>query len=189
MIRDVIHIKPVKYNAEDDVGYIHITTFNEQTMATADLQKAVDDLKKEIGPKLKGYIIDLRNDPGGLLDQAISVSDAFLDQGAIVITKGRNLEETQRANATSGDITERKKLVMLINGVRPRPRRSWRGRCKTTTGHNCWHSILRQGLRADHHRAWLERCAAADDSTLRCSFRVRSDRQSIQVCPESAADA
>lgn len=114
MIRDVIHIKPVKYNTEDDVGYIHITSFNEQT--TVDLQKAVEDLKKEIGPKLKGYIIDLRNDPGGLLDQAISVSDAFLDEGAIVITKGRNLEETQRADARPGDITDGKKLVVLING-------------------------------------------------------------------------
>jgi carboxyl-terminal processing protease len=114
MVRDVIHIKPVKYNAEDDVGYIHITSFNEQT--TADLQKAVEDLKKQIGPKLKGYIIDLRNNPGGLLDQAISVSDAFLDQGAIVLTKGRNLEETQRSNARPGDLTDGQKLVVLING-------------------------------------------------------------------------
>jgi len=114
MIRDLIHINPVKYNAEDDVGYIRITTFNEET--TANLQKAVESLKKEIGPRLKGYIIDLRNDPGGLLDQAISVSDAFLDEGAIVITKGRNLEETQRANARPGDITDGKKLVVLING-------------------------------------------------------------------------
>jgi len=114
MIRDVIHIKPVKYNTEDDVGYIHITSFNEQT--TGDLQKAVEDLRKEIGPKLKGYLIDLRNNPGGLLDQAVSVSDAFLDQGAIVLTKGRNLEQTQRANARPGDITDGKKLVVLING-------------------------------------------------------------------------
>jgi carboxyl-terminal processing protease len=114
LVRDVIHIKPVKYNAEDDVGYIRITTFNEQT--TANLQKAVEALKKEIGPKLKGYIIDLRNDPGGLLDQAISVSDSFLDEGAIVIIKGRNLEQTQRSNATPGDISEGKKLVVLING-------------------------------------------------------------------------
>jgi carboxyl-terminal processing protease len=114
MVRDVIHIKPVKYDAEGDVGYIHITSFNEQT--TADLEKAVADLKKKIGPKLKGYIIDLRNNPGGLLDQAISVSDAFLDHGAIVLTKGRNIEETQRANARVGDITDGQKLVVLING-------------------------------------------------------------------------
>jgi carboxyl-terminal processing protease len=113
--RDVIHINPVKYNAEgDDVGYIRVTTFNEQT--TANLQKAVEDLKKQLGPNLKGYVLDLRNNPGGLLDQAISVSDAFLDQGAIVLTRGRNLEETQRSNARQGDITDGQKIVVLING-------------------------------------------------------------------------
>jgi len=115
VVRDVIHINPVKYNAEgDDVGYIRLTTFNEQT--TANLQKAIEDLKKQLGPKLKGYIVDLRNNPGGLLDQAISVSDAFLDQGAIVLTRGRNLEETQRSNARPGDMTDGQKMVVLING-------------------------------------------------------------------------
>ncbi len=115
VVRDMIHINPVKYNAEgEDVGYIRVTTFNEQT--TENLQQAVDDLKKKLGPNLKGYIIDLRNNPGGLLDQAISVSDAFLDQGAIVLTRGRNLEETQRSNARLGDITDGKKIVVLING-------------------------------------------------------------------------
>lgn len=115
VVRDMIHINPVKYNAEgEDVGYIRLTTFNEQT--TENLQTAVEDLKKKLGPKLKGYIIDLRNNPGGLLDQAISVSDSFLDQGAIVLTRGRNLEETQRSNARQGDITDGKKLVVLING-------------------------------------------------------------------------
>jgi carboxyl-terminal processing protease len=112
LIRSVIHIVPVKYQAEDDVGYVHITSFNEQ--ATADLQKAANSLKKQIGPKLKGFIIDLRNDPGGLLDQAIGVADAFLDQGTIVITKGR--EEMQRSYASPGDIADGKKLVVLING-------------------------------------------------------------------------
>src|SRR6478736_7344769 len=114
VVRDVIHINPVKYSAEDDVGYIRVTTFNEQT--TANLQKAIEDLKKQIGPKLKGYIIDLRNNPGGLLDQAISVSDTFLDQGAIVLTKGRNLEETQRSNARPGDLTDGQKIIVLVNG-------------------------------------------------------------------------
>jgi carboxyl-terminal processing protease len=115
VVRDVIHINPVKYNAEgDDVGYIRLTTFNEQT--TANLQKAIEDLKKQLGPKLKGYIVDLRNNPGGLLDQAISVSDAFLDQGAVVLTRGRNLEETQRSNARPGDMTDGQKIVVLING-------------------------------------------------------------------------
>jgi carboxyl-terminal processing protease len=114
LVRDVIHIKPVKYESQNDVGYVQISSFNEQT--TADLQMAIENLKKQIGPKLKGYIIDLRNNPGGLLDQAISVSDAFLDQGAIVLTKGRNLEETQRSNARPGDLTDGKPLIVLING-------------------------------------------------------------------------
>jgi carboxyl-terminal processing protease len=115
VVRDVIHINPVKYDVEGgDIGYIRITTFNEQT--TANLQKAIEDLKKQLGPNLKGYVIDLRNNPGGLLDQAISVSDAFLDQGAIVLTRGRNLEETQRSNARAGDLADGKQIVVLING-------------------------------------------------------------------------
>jgi carboxyl-terminal processing protease len=115
VVRDIIHINPVKYNVEgEDVGYIRLTTFNEQT--TENLQQAVEDLEEQLGPNLKGYIIDLRNNPGGLLDQAISVSDAFLDKGAIVLTRGRNLEETQRSNARQGDITDGKKIVVLING-------------------------------------------------------------------------
>jgi len=115
VVRDVIHINPVKYDVEGgDIGYIRITTFNEQT--TANLQKAIEDLNKQLGPNLKGYVIDLRNNPGGLLDQAISVSDAFLDQGAIVLTRGRNLEETQRSNARAGDFADGKQLVVLING-------------------------------------------------------------------------
>lgn len=114
IIRDVIRINPVKARAEGDVGYVRITTFNEQTFSS--LRKAVDKLKKEIGDDLKGYVIDLRNNPGGLLDQAIAVSDAFLDKGAIVLTRGRNLEETQRSNAREGDITSGEKLVVLING-------------------------------------------------------------------------
>jgi carboxyl-terminal processing protease len=78
--------------------------------------KAIETLNKEIGSNLKGYIIDLRNNPGGLLDQAIAVSDDFLERGAIVLTKGRNNEETQRANARPGDITNGKKVAVLING-------------------------------------------------------------------------
>jgi len=73
-------------------------------------------MKKEIGPKLRGYLIDLRNNPGGLLDQAIAVSDDFLDRGAIVLTKGRNNEETQRSQARPGDTAEGKPIVVLING-------------------------------------------------------------------------
>jgi carboxyl-terminal processing protease len=112
LIRSVIHVVPVKHQAEGDVGYIQITSFNERT--TVDLQNAVKSLKKQIGPKLKGYVIDLRNDPGGLLDQAIGVADSFLDQGTIVITKSR--QETERSDARPGDIADGKKLVVLING-------------------------------------------------------------------------
>lgn len=114
VVRDVIRINPVKARAEDDVAYIRVTTFNEKT--AANLEEAVAKLKKEMGSNLKGYVIDLRNNPGGLLDQAISVSDAFLDQGAIVLTRGRNLEETQRSNAQKGDLTDGKKVAVLING-------------------------------------------------------------------------
>ena len=115
IVRDVIRINPVKVRADDDIAYIKLTTFNEQTHAN--LVKAVKDLRKEIGEdKLKGYVIDLRNNPGGLLDQAISISDDFLEQGAIVITKGRNSEETQRSSARKGDLTDGKKVIVLING-------------------------------------------------------------------------
>ena len=112
--RDVIRINPVKASAEDDVAVIRLTAFNEQTNDA--LKKGVADMRKKIGGKLKGYILDLRNNPGGLLDQAIAVSDDFLDKGAIVITRGRNDEETQRANAHPGDITDGGKIVVLVNG-------------------------------------------------------------------------
>jgi len=114
IVRDVIRINAVKARAEGDIAYVKVSTFNEQTHAN--LVKSIDMLKKQIGKPLRGYIIDLRNNPGGLLDQAISVSDDFLDRGAIVLTKGRNNEETQRSQARAGDITEGKKVVVLING-------------------------------------------------------------------------
>ncbi len=114
--RDVIRINAVKarLEADDQVAYVKVSTFNEQTHTN--LVKSVEALKKQAGKKLKGYIIDLRNNPGGLLDQAIAVSDDLLDKGAIVLTKGRNLEETQRSQARAGDITDGAKVVVLING-------------------------------------------------------------------------
>ena len=114
--RDIIRINAVKarLEAEDQVAYVKISTFNEQTHTN--LVKSVEELKKQSGKKLKGYIIDLRNNPGGLLDQAVAVSDAFLDKGAIVLTKGRNLEETQRSQARPGDITDGSKIIVLVNG-------------------------------------------------------------------------
>ncbi|HKJ62081.1 MAG TPA: S41 family peptidase, partial [Hyphomicrobiales bacterium] len=115
LVRSVIRINPVRANLEgDDVAYIRVKTFSEKT--SDQLNAAIENLKKEAGPKLKGFIVDLRNNPGGLLDQAISVSDAFLDHGAIVLTRGRNENETQRSNARSGDLTDDQKLIVLING-------------------------------------------------------------------------
>jgi carboxyl-terminal processing protease len=111
----VIRVRSVRSRTEgDDVGFIRITQFNEQT--TEGLKKAIADISTQSGDKLKGFIIDLRNNPGGLLDQAISVSDAFLEKGEIVSTRGRQAEETQRFNARAGDLTKGKPVIVLING-------------------------------------------------------------------------
>jgi carboxyl-terminal processing protease len=110
-----IQVRSVRSRLEgDDVGFIRITQFNEQT--TEGLKKAITDLAAQSGDKLKGYVIDLRNNPGGLLDQAISVSDAFLEKGEIVSMRGRTAEETQRFTARGGDLTKSKPVIMLING-------------------------------------------------------------------------
>jgi carboxyl-terminal processing protease len=116
LTRDVIRVHSVRSHTEgNDVGYIRLTQFNEQT--TDGLKKAIADIKAKIPEdKLKGYILDLRNNPGGLLDQAISVSDAFLQKGEIVSTRGRNPEETQRFNSRPGDLTGGKPVIVLVNG-------------------------------------------------------------------------
>jgi carboxyl-terminal processing protease len=116
IMRDIIRVRAVRSQVEgDDVGYIRMTQFNEQT--TDGLKKAIADITAKVSEdKLKGYILDLRNNPGGLLDQAISVSDAFLQKGEIVSTRGRNAEETQRFNARPGDLTKGKPVIVLING-------------------------------------------------------------------------
>src|SRR3979409_1737631 len=113
--RDIIRVRSVRSRLEgDDVGFIRVTQFNEQT--TEGLKKAIADLSPQAGDKLKGFVVDLRNNPGGLLDQAISVSDAFLEKGEIVSTRGRNAEETQRFNARAGDLTKTKPASVRING-------------------------------------------------------------------------
>jgi carboxyl-terminal processing protease len=116
LTRDVIRVRAVRSSVEgDDIGYIRMTQFNEQT--TEGLKKAITDISAKLSnDKLKGYVLDLRNNPGGLLDQAISVSDAFLQKGEIVSTRGRNAEETQRFNARPGDLTNGKPVIVLING-------------------------------------------------------------------------
>ncbi len=114
LTRAVIKVQSVSSRAEGDVGYIRLSGFTEQTQPGLDA--AIKKLKTTIGPeKIKGYVVDLRNNPGGLLDQAVSVSDTFLDRGEIVSTRSRRAEETQRYNAKPGDATEGKPIVVLIN--------------------------------------------------------------------------
>jgi len=113
--RKIIHVSSVRGRLEgDDIGFIRVTQFSEQTSDT--LKKAIADLSAQSGNKLRGFIVDLRNNPGGLLDQAISVSDAFLEKGEIVSTRGRVASETQRFNAHAGDLTKGKPIIVLING-------------------------------------------------------------------------
>jgi carboxyl-terminal processing protease len=114
--REIIHVKAVRYNTNaGDIGYIRITSFTEQT--TDELRKAIAEIARQVpADKLAGYVIDLRNNPGGLLDQAVSVTSAFLARGEVVSTRGRRPEETQRFTARGGDLTKGKKVVVLING-------------------------------------------------------------------------
>ncbi len=114
--RDIVRIQSVKWEKQgDDVGYIRISQFNERTYDG--VEKALDELEAEIGEdNVKGYILDLRNNPGGLLDQAISVSDAFLERGEIVSTRGREDDETRRYGAAAGDDADGKPVIVLING-------------------------------------------------------------------------
>jgi carboxyl-terminal processing protease len=115
LTRDIIRVLSVRSHAEgDDVGYIRITQFTEQT--GEGLKKAISDLTAQKGDSLKGFIVDLRNNPGGLLDQAIAVSDAFLEKGEIVSTRGRNADDIQRFTAHPGDLTKNKPVIVLING-------------------------------------------------------------------------
>ncbi len=114
--RDIIRVRSVRSRVEGtDVGYLRITQFNEQT--TEYLKRAIASLTKQIpSDKMRGYVLDLRNNPGGLLDQAIAVSDAFLNRGEIVSTRGRDPDETQRFSARRGDLTKGKPVIILING-------------------------------------------------------------------------
>src|SRR5262245_38989652 len=110
-----IQVRSVRWRLEgDDVGAIRVTQFNEQT--AEGVKKAISALSTQAGNKLKGFIIDVRNNPGGLFDQAISVSDAFLEKGEIVSTRGRNAEETQSFKARAGDLAKGKPVIVLING-------------------------------------------------------------------------
>jgi carboxyl-terminal processing protease len=114
--REIIQVKPVSFHTDGgDIGYIRISSFNEQT--DDGLKNAIAEISKQIPQeKLAGYVVDLRNNPGGLLDQAVSVASTFMARGEVVSTRGRTPEETQRYTAKGGDITKGKPLVVLING-------------------------------------------------------------------------
>jgi carboxyl-terminal processing protease len=115
LTRATIKIQSVRSHLEGDtIGYVRVTSFNEQT--DVGLNNAMKNLKQQAGNKLAGVILDLRNNPGGLLDQAVAVSDAFLDKGEIVSTRGRRSEDAQRYNSRPGDIASGLPMAVLING-------------------------------------------------------------------------
>jgi carboxyl-terminal processing protease len=115
IVRDIIKVKAVKYRVENDVGYMKITSFTEKTQD--DLEAAISDIKSKVpNDKLKGYVLDLRLNPGGLLDQAVSVSDDFLDRGEIVSTRGRDPKDISRFDSRPGDLIDGKPLIVLVNG-------------------------------------------------------------------------
>src|SRR5262245_29986104 len=114
LIRDVIQVSPVTYALESDVGYVRIASFNDDT--TVELRQAIEAIEKAGGSNLKGFVLDLRNDPGGRLEQAVFVASAFLDEGDIVLIRGRNPGEANLYRAQHGDLTHGAKLVVLING-------------------------------------------------------------------------
>ncbi|MBT5572080.1 MAG: S41 family peptidase [Alphaproteobacteria bacterium] len=111
--RDVVRIRSVRNRIEGKAGYIRVTTFNEQTMEG--VESSMKKLKEELGDEMIGVVLDLRRNPGGLLDQAVKVSDAFLDRGEIVSTRGRESDDAQRFNAKKGDLAEGLPMVVLIN--------------------------------------------------------------------------
>ena len=114
IIRDIIKIQSVKSDVFDNVGYLRITSFTEQT--EDGIKKAIKKIKDDLNNEEIGYILDIRSNPGGLLDQAIKVSDAFLEQGEIVSTRGREKKDVRRYRARTGDLINSKPLVVIING-------------------------------------------------------------------------
>ncbi|MEO3389374.1 S41 family peptidase [Mesorhizobium sp. CAU 1741] len=115
IVRDIIKVRAVRHRVENDVGYLKINSFTEKTFD--DLQAAIDDVKQQVPEEdLKGYVLDLRLNPGGLLDQAVSVTDTFLDRGEIVSTRGREPQNITRFDSRPGDSIDGKPLVILING-------------------------------------------------------------------------
>jgi hypothetical protein len=165
LVRAVIRIQAVKFEREGDIGYIRISSFNEKTFDN--LKVAIRSLNEDIGEDLKGYIIDLRNNPGGLLDQAISVSDAFLDRGEVVSTRGAELQRVPALQCARRRLHQRQARRgadqrRLGFGLGDRRRRAERPRAGP--GHR--HPVVRQGLGPDDHPARQPRRVEADDGAL-----------------------
>jgi carboxyl-terminal processing protease len=114
LTRAAIEVERLTWHREGDVGYIRIVAFSDRT--EPDLRKAVADLKRQIGPGLRGYVVDLRNNGGGVLQASIDVADDFLDSGEIVSVRGRDAQSMERYDAHTGDIADGKPIVVLING-------------------------------------------------------------------------
>jgi carboxyl-terminal processing protease len=114
LTRAIVKIQSVRHRVEGDLGYIRVTSFTEQT--DVGVRNAVQKIKEQLGSRLAGVVLDLRNNPGGLLDQAVAVSDDFLDKGEIVSTRGRRSDDAQRFNAKSGDILNGLPMVVIVNG-------------------------------------------------------------------------
>ncbi|MGH6761190.1 MAG: S41 family peptidase [Phyllobacterium sp.] len=115
IMRDIIKVKAVRHRVENDIGYLRVISFTEQTFD--DLRKAIEDVQSKVpDDKLKGYVLDLRLNPGGLLDQAVAVSDTFLDKGEIVSTRGRDPQDITRFDARAGDLIKGKPVIVLVNG-------------------------------------------------------------------------
>ena len=114
LTRAVIKIRSVRWRTEENVGYVRVTSFSEQS--DAGVGRAMKKIKEKLGGELKGLVLDLRNNPGGLLDQAIKISDQFLNQGEIVSTRSRRGGDAQRFNSKKGDLADKLPIVVLING-------------------------------------------------------------------------
>ena len=165
--RAIIQIQNVRFEPMDDVGYIRISQFSERVVEG--VEDAIESLEDEIGPRLKGYVLDLRANPGGLLDQAIGVTDVFLETGEVVSTRGRRPQDTQRYNARTGDVAGGRPIVILIDeGSASASEIVARSpSCNRGRDH-----VLRQGLRTNYHSTrWTGwRCAAFDDREILYAF-------------------
>ena len=114
IIRAIIKVRSARWRIENNIAYLRLTSFTEQS--STGIKNGMRKIKGELGQKLRGIILDLRNNPGGLLNQAIKVSDTFLDRGEIVSTRSRRAKDAQRFNATRGDLANNLPMVVLING-------------------------------------------------------------------------